>query len=331
MHAVIISLLSLLFLTMVLVGKAMGRVPLPELRRRARLDRDRGLYGLECHGQSGRLAVDILAVACIWAVVELTAKTWWQIGLITIAVAAVVSIWRGPQPGSPMWRLANSLAAMVARLFSWLPVASMPQATSKPHTGLYDKEDLLDLLNKQLTQTDNRISAAELKAALAILGFGGKKVADAMTPLAKAKLVVANESIGPHLLDELHKYKTDCFLVVKDQPKSAKAEAVGTLYLQAALEHSRGGTVADAMTLGVIQIDEDIQLIQALSGFLENKCHVMAVRNGFDEMVGVLTLAASLEQIFGPRSLPKESKNYIDGDKLALNGKRENASKPAKK
>lgn len=304
---------ALLLLVSILVGKAMHQLPAQELRRRARRGQDVGLYRLCSYGSLSKLTVSLGGVGGFVVFIDLV-NLWWQITLTSFLMAWLIAAWHGPAANSLLWKAAVTMAGWLARVLAWMPWAPAGVDYKRPHTGIYEKEDLLDLLDQQRHQPDSRINDAELRAAIAVLAFRGKKVADAMTPLSKSKLVPASDHIGPHLLDEMHKSTTDCFLVVKNLTKGAKPEAVGTLYLNDALSHAEGGTVKDAMTKGIAEVDEDEPLIQALAEFISRKCHVVAVKNGFDEMVGVLSLQDVLEQIFGQRKTKPDESDKITPD-----------------
>ena len=203
-----------------------------------------------------------------------------------------------------MWRLVNITSGCLAKALTHLPLS--PSTTHRPsYTKLYEKDDLLELLQRQTRQPDSRISEAELKIAVSALTFGDKKVRDAMVPLSKTKRVAETDDIGPHLLDELHKTKADSFMVVKDTGKSVKLQPTGILYLQDALAHSDGGVVRTAMKPIVEFIDEDLGLLPALEAFLARKQHVFVVQNNFEDIVGMLSLQNVLEQIFGSPAKPE--------------------------
>jgi CBS domain containing-hemolysin-like protein len=169
------------------------------------------------------------------------------------------------------------------------------------HTGLYDKEDLLDLINTQNHQIDNRIDEQDLKIAFGALTFGDKLVRDVMTPRRAIKLVAASDTIGPLLMDELYKSGFSRFPVVKAPTKEANPEIIGTLYLKEIMAHQAGGKVADVMKKGVNFINESQNLREALAEFLKTQHHLLVVMNDFNEIAGVISLEDVMEQILGQK------------------------------
>jgi CBS domain containing-hemolysin-like protein len=181
------------------------------------------------------------------------------------------------------------------RLARWLPPGRSPAA----HTHLYESNDLLDSFKKQNRQSDNRIPDSDLKIAANALTFGDKKVSSIMTHRREIRLVGANDTIGPMLMDELHKSGFSRFPVVKDTSKTASPAVVGTLYLNKLIGYEGGGKVKDLAVKDVYFINEDNDLRQALGAFLKTHHHLLIVVNSFEEMVGVLSLEDVLEQILG--------------------------------
>src|SRR5581483_2623701 len=133
------------------------------------------------------------------------------------------------------WKFAGIVSTPTLKLVSFLqPVLSRFAkllAKMQPiriHTGLYDKEDLLELINNQNRQIDNRIPEEALKIAFGALTFGDKPVREIMTPRREIKLVAATDTVGPMLMDELHKSGFSRYPVVEAPTKEANPKIVGT-------------------------------------------------------------------------------------------------------
>lgn len=164
------------------------------------------------------------------------------------------------------------------------------------HTGLYQKEDIVNLLEKQKDQPDNRITSSEIDLLKHALSFGDKVVADVVVPRRSVHMVSSHETIGPLLMDELHKSGFSRFPVfAPEQPDTV----TGTLYLKDLLRARQGGKVAGSMRSDVYFVHEDFTLHQALQAFLKTKHHLFIVVNSFEEMVGIITIEDILEQVIG--------------------------------
>ncbi|MGH7156789.1 MAG: CBS domain-containing protein, partial [Candidatus Saccharimonadales bacterium] len=281
---------------------------LHELKRRARAKDHRAarLYKVAAYEASLDVLVWTFGTASATVLLIWSVRTnWWLAAIVLVATAWLV-VWT--KLSTDGW--AGSFLALVApahaRFLSfvqpvlgtvakWLP----PGRRVHLHTGLYEKRDLLEFLTKQNKQVDNRIPEADLHIAFNAIQFGDKSVAQIMTPRRKVKLVGANESIGPLLMDELHKSGFSRFPVIKDSAKTAVPEVIGTLYLNNLIGYEGGGKVKDLASHDVYFINEDVNLRQALGAFLKTHHHLLIVVNSFEEMAGVLSLEDLLEQIIG--------------------------------
>lgn len=175
------------------------------------------------------------------------------------------------------------------------------------HTGLYDKQDLLELLNNQNVQADNRIEQYELELAFHALTFGDKQVGDYLTPRRIVKVVSIDDSIGPVMMNELHDSGFSRFPVYEDR----KDNIVGTLFLRDLIKSQSTGKVKDIMRPEVAYVHEDHSLHDALTSILKTRQHILIVVNSFEEFVGVISIEDILEQVIG-RNIQDEFDQYDD-------------------
>jgi len=163
------------------------------------------------------------------------------------------------------------------------------------HTGLYEKADLLELLDWQSRQTDNRISPEELRAAEHALKFNDKLVSDIATPRQKVIIVSSADPVGPLLMDELHKSSHTSFPVYEGR----KNHIVGVLYLRDLLKIQSGGNVAKYMSRDVCYLLEDYTLYRALQALDKNRHRLFMVINKQADFVGIVTSEDILGQVIG--------------------------------
>jgi CBS domain containing-hemolysin-like protein len=308
----LVILLVILFFSAVLLDKAYKTTSVKELRRRARSGKENGtasIYKLVSLGGSLKIF--------LWLVGGLSAASL-LLALANISSYAIVAavlfgglLVLSNKPLNTeglLWRLAAIISVPTFKIVNFLhPVLSKFSRfisglrPIKVHTGLYTKEDLLDLINKQNHQAGNRIDEEDLKIAFGALTFGDKLVREIMTPRRQITLVAATDAIGPLLMDELHKSGFSRFPVVKAPTKEANPEIVGTLYLKDLLEHGDRGKVSDVMKKGVTFIKESQTLREALATFLKTQHHLFVVVNEFEEISGVISLEDVMEQIIGQK------------------------------
>lgn len=306
-------ILILIFLSAILLQVVLRSVPVKELRRRARSQKDKkaaSVYKLAVFGRSSELFLYLVVVLSISPLVITAANyAWWLAMLAVLAIVLLTSMQR-PIKSVDSWLV--SFAAWLAPLVA-VPISLLQPVLRRParwlirpagdSTGMYEKEDLLEFLKAQGRQIDNRISADDLKIVAGALSFSDKTVSSVMTPRRRVKWVVASDPIGPMVMDELHKTGQIRFPVVKQAVKAGTPEVVGSLYLKDLLEHLEDkGHVRDIMLPGANYINESQTLRGALDGFLQSGRHLLIVVNNFEEIAGALTLEELLTQILGGKS-----------------------------
>jgi CBS domain containing-hemolysin-like protein len=163
------------------------------------------------------------------------------------------------------------------------------------HSGLYEKEDLLDLLEQQKDQPDNRIAKHDLELLARAARFDDRQAADIVLPMSRVKLVGLDDHVGPILLGELHSSGQNSFLVYEETPD----RVVGTLFLRDAVAAKSGGRVRDLMHPRLSFVHEDFSLRQVLQAFARTGQFMVVVVNAFEEPVGVITLSHLLSQLVG--------------------------------
>ena len=317
MHIIIALILGLLLLLSVSLLKNFQSVSMKELKRRARQGDKmaRSLYRTVGFGSTLKLFM--------WIIIGILA------GLFFVYVGRnfnpfvawfiiVSSVWyvfgwalsvQSTMTGRYLARYAAIiLQPVLDRLNPLLrPIASFLESGSgkKLHTGLYEKADLIDLIEQQKVQIDNRITKDELSIALHALQFGEKQVGDVMTPRKKMSFVGVNESIGPVLLDELHDSGFSRFPVYDGKQDNI----VGVLYLKDLLKSANGGLVKSIMHKKVFYVHEQSSLHSLLSAMLSTHSHVFVVVNNFEELVGLVSLEDVLEEIIGKQIVDEFDKH----------------------
>jgi CBS domain containing-hemolysin-like protein len=216
------------------------------------------------------------------------------------------------------------LAVRVSPALNWLltylhPAFDMAARTVNrfrvhtPHSGLYEKEDLLALLQQQKAQVDNRISHRDLDLLERAAQFDDRQAADFLVPMSRAKLVNADEPIGPILLGELHDSGQSSFLVYE----GTKDHVVGTLFLRDAMQAKEGGLIRDLLHPRLCFVHEDFTLRQVLHALAHTSQFMVVVINAFEEPVGVITLQQLLKELIGGDHPEEDFDRYEDRSAVA--------------
>lgn len=328
-------LLALLFLALMLFGVSLRKtydyLPLRELKRQAR-DGDETaavLYKAVAYGPSLRIF--------LWLLIGLSAAIGFVLlndinaapGFLLVLAIAVL-LWYGfvwlpsAQISSLTAKVVLAVTPSIAWVLSFLhPIFYKlahflgPRRQGNFHTGLYEREDLVDFLELQRNLTDSRISSAEIDMAVHALTFGERLVSDIMIPRRVVKMLGMGDVVGPVLMDELHDSGYSRFPVYGQGTDNI----VGTLYLRDMIDAKHGEKVGDVMRKEVYYIHEDQSLYQVLHAFIKTKHHLFIVVNNFEEYTGIVTIEDVLEQVIGHK-IEDEFDKYDDMRAVAEQGAR---------
>ena len=311
--------LTVISVVLWVLERSYEQVPAHELKRLARKDEvARLLYRAVAYGASLRVilgggAILLGALALICLVQSLGTLLGLVLIAVLLGVGALVFV-----PSDELTRTSLWLAKRGAPVLAWLLERLHPAIDAvirfvqrhRPvhiHTGLYEKSDLMGLLEQQKGQPDSRIAAGEIELLLHNLSFGDHTVADTMTPKRVVNMVSVDDAIGPVLMDELARSGHSRFPVYDGK----RDNIVGILYLHDLVTRKHTGKVADVMSRKLTYVHEDFSLLRTLQAFLKTKHHLFLVVNGFEELVGIITIEDVLEQMIG-KQIVDEFDHYDD-------------------
>lgn len=337
MQTILTLVLAALTLLSVSLQRTYSRVPLKELKHQARHGDELAAAIMKAAGYGHSLRAVLwfltgITSAGFFVFVSSTAPVWFALS------ASVMLVWAGFVliPAARVTFISQRLAAWCAPVLAkvlaflhpvidWLLRFIRRHRPLHIHTGLYDRRDLIDLLEQQHVQPDNRIEKAELEIAMHALTFGDYTIAEYMTPRRMVKAVSADAPLGPIVMDELHGSGHSRFPVYEEK----QANIVGTLYLRDLVREKHGGTVRTLMKPDVSYIHEDQSLQDALQAILKTHHQLFIAVNSFEEYVGIITIEDVLEAVIGSpiidefdqyedlravaaRAAKKEHKNHME-------------------
>lgn len=191
--------------------------------------------------------------------------------------------------------LAKKVSPYMVKVLKVIPGIKQKNTKSLFKEKLYEKDDLLDLINQQKAASHNRIEQSELEMANHALTFGDKVVLDYMIPKDESVIVGSDDPIGPILLSELHESGLTRFPV-----KGEKDDCiVGTLYLNDLIDKRTTGIVSNVMSTDVFYVNEKSKLQDVLDAFIKTKHQLFIVINSSEEMVGVISIEDVVKQLTG--------------------------------
>ena len=331
--------LALLFLALlgIALRKTYYLLPVKELKRLARQgDPMAGvLYKAVSYGASLTLLLWIVIAVCFAASFVLLARIAPPI-LAFITEVIVIVFGFAYMPTTHITRWGTQLVVWVSPGIEWVlnyihPLLDKAVAFARKHrpvtvhTGLYEREDLLELLEKQKGQPDSRFSSEELDLVANALTFGERMVGDCMVPRRVVRMASTEEAVSPIVIRELHDTGHSRFPVYQDSEENI----VGTLYLRDLVNLKHTGKIGDVMEKAVYYVHEEYPLEQVLHAFLTTKHHLFIVVNSFEEFVGIITIEDILEQILGCK-IVDEFDRYDDMRAVAANHARTEHTKHKK-
>jgi CBS domain containing-hemolysin-like protein len=315
---------AIIFLLLMLFGVALRKtydyLPRKELKRQARGGDAvaKVLYRAVAYGASLRVLLWLFIGSMAAAGFVLFSRSdvpTFVAFLVTAALLWYGFVW---MPSAKISSFGARLVVGTTPLIAWLlnylhplfsKVSNLVAARRAAmfHTGLYEREDLVDFLETQRGMADSRISSAEIDMAVHALTFGERTVSEVMAPRRVVKMVSVDDAIGPILLDELHDSGHSRFPVYGE----TQDKIVGTLYLRDLIDAKHGGKVHSAMQKKVYYVHEDETLYHVLHAFIKTKHHLFIVVNSFEEYVGIVTIEDVLEQVIGHK-IEDEFDKYDD-------------------
>lgn len=175
---------------------------------------------------------------------------------------------------------------------------------SEQRTTFYSKDELIEAVDSSAQVLDKEEKLLIRQA----LRYQTMRVKDIMTPRSVVVTVQADDTVGPVLLDKLHKSGHSRFPVIGEDLDHVQ----GVLYMHNLVpldpKHKK---VADAMSRKVYYVQQDKPLDHVLQAFLRTKHHLFMVVNEFEEVVGVVSIEDVLETIIG-RKIVDEFDRYED-------------------
>ncbi len=299
----------LLALALFMLGlqRAYQYVPLKELRRRAQKGDElaKALYRAASYGYSLRIllaALSIASSALLYFYVAHITEPWLAVFLL-IMLLWFMYIWLPAQAvHQAMMRAAAIVTPAVTGtlqylhpLFDRLVRFIRRHRTLHVHSGMYEVEDIVELLEHQAGQPDNRIPESTIHVAVSALTFAQKPIRDIYTPRRVVRSISADETVGPVLMSELHESGFSRFPVYEEKQDNI----VGILHLRDLVDKRHSGKIRSYMQKKVCFIHEDQTLRNGLDAILKTHQQLYVVVNSFEEYVGIVSIEDILEQVLG--------------------------------
>lgn len=182
---------------------------------------------------------------------------------------------------------------MVAKIAPYVRFMA-PRKAEQTAATLASREELRELIKND----GQLLSKAEKARLLGAFDFGGQLISDAMVPAEDIITVDINDTIGPVLLDRLHKAEHNIFVAVKNDLRHVK----GLLYMHDLVPLDPDlKKVKDAVRPTVPYLPVDAPLEAVLGAAVATGRQLFLVCNTEGEVKGLITLADALKSLNGQR------------------------------
>ena len=303
----IIGLICLILAQLIIqVRKAYFALPLNEVRRRA-IKGDKfyqTIYPVVSYSPTLRILlwIKLALLSSIALVLFARIAPIWLGVVLVLGWLALAFSWL---PNSKISKSSIYITEFVTPFFAWFLNWSYPLVKEldrlaniypNAHTGLYELEDLHQVLSRQSAQADNRISELQLGRARKLLSFENATADQYLKSWKSVMKVADSDLIGPKLLDELHKSGQIAFPVTKG---SNQKQAIGVLYKDDIGINSQG-KVSDYMHSPIKTVSEHEKIESVLAKFSLSGQNLFMVVNKAHDIVGVLSLKDALSSLLSP-------------------------------
>lgn len=151
------------------------------------------------------------------------------------------------------------------------------------HHQSLSRAEILDMLDQQKDLSEGRTLGFELASAIKSIKITSKKSVDFMQKIEDLHLVGINESVGPILVDELHKSGRKTFLV-----NSPKHGIVGTVLLKDLIDLKDGGKVESVYEPVIEFLESDQDVREILELYADTSKNLFVVTDEDGEKIGAL-------------------------------------------
>jgi CBS domain containing-hemolysin-like protein len=168
------------------------------------------------------------------------------------------------------------------------------------------------MLKKQQQQTDNRINKLELEMISRLLSFNDEKVIEIMKPRRNVVAISSTDTLGPIILDELHKSGQVFFPVYSDKPTNI----VGVIDLSAIRDKMESYPANKLMSKTICYVHEEEYLKGLLKAVVKTHQHMFVVVNDKGDYTGIITAKTVLDRLLGD-DISDEFNQYEDKELVA--------------
>jgi CBS domain containing-hemolysin-like protein len=238
-----------------------------------------------------RIVTRLCIVVIVWLAV---AAYGWGIGLLVAGTIVVIGLtvhhlrW-AQQAAQRLYSRGEATIMKHTRSWDWLEWFASPEHDEA--TMISSHTELLDIASRSRV-----LSPRELRQFEALLGANHIRVRDIMVPVDRIVSVSVEESLGPLVLDDLHRSGYRQFPVIRGDID----HVVGVLYLDDIVDlRSAKSSVKTALDPRVDYLSPHDHVRDALKQCLESRRMLMIVQDDDKKTLGLVTLRDIVASLLG--------------------------------
>ncbi len=186
-------------------------------------------------------------------------------------------------------RVIRIYVKFVRKFNSYLPHKTLSSIKKdNRHSGIFDIDDLDELIRRQLEQADNRIIEEDLKQISNVLSLRRMYVDQMMIRIKNFPVIKTNDLVTPVVIDEIHKIKGS-YLPVFD-----KDDNVVGFVNKNRLGLGSEGRISDYIDFITEKVDYTDNLYQVIEKLIQDNSYSLPVYNQ-GILVGVIDLGTILK------------------------------------
>lgn len=303
MTSYLISILLLILSIFLLSSlKSLAYLPIKELQRRFRKN-DRvakKIYPAIKYKKKIEffILVKVIVLATISPVllIKNVSLSFSLISIISLFVLlAFILTTNGDKTSNFIIKLGCFFLPLYVRFFDWvnkkLSREISLEVVHNKHTGLFDLEDIEELVNRQLTQADNRMLEQDLLRIKKTLAIDNTTLDDIYVPKDCFSKLSLNDAITPVIIDEIHKNYQDGIPVYDDN------SIVVGLISRRGLGLNATGFVRDYTELSSVQVDLKDNIASVIDKFYQNDLSSLLVYDN-QEVIGTISSTNIFKWLF---------------------------------
>ena len=300
---IVLVILLLSCLLLFFIYKTLNYLPVREIKKRMNRDDSFAIriypsiaYKTEIEGLIIIKLIILIAISLV--IIARSVPVWF--GIIALISYLVVSYFLiGKKPNKFILKVGLIFLRLYAKFLTkfkkYLPLKLLAFFENKPkHSGLYDLDDLTELVKEQLAQEDNRIIEEDLVQISNLLSLSKEPVSKLMIKISNFPIIKSDDLVTPVVIDEIHRIKGSYIPVYDNDNQVLGFINKNRLGLESE------GSIKNYIDHVSEKLNQNDSLYDAVIRLINDNSYALPVYNDL-ELIGVIDLGLILSFILSLR------------------------------